>query len=329
MIKRRAESEVSRLSHSVCELISTGSTLLDLCISGKRYPKGGIPGGIIVEIFGPASSGKTAILSELCASAQARKGSVMYLDPEGRLDQEYSKIYGMELNKEDYHMPDTVVEAFEKLRNWEPKEGKAVNIIATDSLAALSTDLEMDKGDKMGMKRAKDFSAELRKTARIIKNRNCILACSNQMREGERGTFTPGGQAIPYYSSLRIRVTQKELVEREVKLNSGVKISKAIGIRSECYIKKSTVDDPFRTCSIYILFNYGIDDIRGNLHYLKSMTGDTMFTCADGKRFIGIEQAIRHTESNNLADDLKKSVIKLWNAAEEAFKCSRSAKSRE
>ena len=32
--------------------VSTGSTLLDLTISGRRRREGGIPGGIIVEIFG-------------------------------------------------------------------------------------------------------------------------------------------------------------------------------------------------------------------------------------------------------------------------------------
>ena len=36
------------------KMISTGSTLLDLAISGGRVRGGKIPAGILVEIFGPA-----------------------------------------------------------------------------------------------------------------------------------------------------------------------------------------------------------------------------------------------------------------------------------
>ena len=46
-------------------VISTGSTLLDLAISGKRVHGGGLPSGILVEVFGPSGSGKTVLLSEI------------------------------------------------------------------------------------------------------------------------------------------------------------------------------------------------------------------------------------------------------------------------
>ena len=45
--------------------ISTGSTLADLAISGGRIRGGGLPSGILVEIFGPSGSGKTVLLSEI------------------------------------------------------------------------------------------------------------------------------------------------------------------------------------------------------------------------------------------------------------------------
>ena len=34
------------------QVLSTGSTLLDLAISGKRVRGGGVPGGVLMEIFG-------------------------------------------------------------------------------------------------------------------------------------------------------------------------------------------------------------------------------------------------------------------------------------
>ena len=154
------------------KVISTGSSLLDLAISGGRIRGGGIPGGIIIEVFGPSGSGKTAILAELCASAQAKGGDICFLDPEARLDREYCLIYGLSLPDENYYRPDTVTEMFDLIWKWEPPSSGTINVIAADSLAALSTEMEMEDEDKMGMRRAKEFSEGLRKTCRLIANNN-------------------------------------------------------------------------------------------------------------------------------------------------------------
>ena len=103
MIRRTTEEMANEVAASINEeqksfspekgnidaLLSTGSTLLDLAISGGVVRGGGIPGGIMVEIFGPSGSGKTSLLAEICASAIARGGRVRVLDPEGRLNREY------------------------------------------------------------------------------------------------------------------------------------------------------------------------------------------------------------------------------------------------
>ena len=227
--------------------------------------------------------------------------------------------------------PDTVSEVFDSIAAWKPKgRGKdAINLIATDSLAALSTELELGpKGDKMGMKRAKEFSQGFRKLARIIANENYLMACSNQVREGDYGEVTPGGQAIPFYSSLRIRINQTKIIEKEVTLDNKVKVKKAKGIISSCYIKKSTVDDPYRTCDIHIIFNYGIDDVRANLQYIKDMTDETMYVTPDKRRYQGIDQAIAHIEEKELELTLRQHVIKIWNEIESKFKIDRKVKQR-
>jgi len=48
--KREYDGDMGRV-------ISTGSTLLDLAISGGRIRGGGLPLGILVEIFGPPGCG--------------------------------------------------------------------------------------------------------------------------------------------------------------------------------------------------------------------------------------------------------------------------------
>ena len=313
-------------------VISTGSTLLDLAISGGRVRGGGVPSGILLEVFGPSSVGKSSVLAEMCADTQFKGGKVKFLDPEARLDAEYMRIYGMELGKEDYHMPDTVNEVFDHILNWKPPKAPegSTNIIATDSLAALSSDLEMsDKGDKRGQKIAKDFSQGLRKTCRLIKRNKFIIACSNQVRQGDTGEVTSGGKGIPFYASLRIRVgppAQNKYLTKTATIN-GVKHDKIYGIQSICTIKKSSIDDPYRTAPIFIVFGFGIDDIRGNLTYLKQMTDSDKY---DGitQEFGRIDTAITHIEENNLELELKNKVIDLWEEIENKFKVVRKPKIR-
>jgi len=343
-LRRRKEKDVSEMVEEVKEaaaegeahrgqeldfskVVSTGSTLLDLAISGKRVRGGGIPGGILVEVFGPPSSGKTAILAEICASAQARGGEVMILDPEARFDKEYARIYGVTVNEEHYYRPDTVTETFTMIRNWRPKRNDVVNVVACDSLAALSTEMELEEGDKRGMRRAKEFSQELRKVCRLIANNGWLVVCSNQVREGDFGEFTPGGKAIPFYSSVRIRVAQRKKLVKRVRLSSGKEVQKVVGIESEFVIKKSSIDDPFREGFLYIVFGYGIDDVRANLQYIKDMEKLTKYRAVD-REFQRIDDAIRYVEENNLYDALREEVINLWEEVEKKFETARRPKPR-
>ena len=323
-------------------IVSSGSTLLDLSISGGRIYGGGIPCSILMEIHGPSGSGKTALLSEIAASAQLQNGDIMYQDPESRMDKEYARIYQVELDKTNYHQPETVEEVFALVKNW--KTEKTPKVLLTDSLAALTTDLEMsDKGDKMGMKRAKEFSAGFRKAARTISQ--MLWVCSNQEREGDNGPVTPGGKAIPYYSSLRIRcrqikkieiekgfmpkailALQEQSIDKKEKKAKEVTVTQTIGILSECIIGKSTVDDPFRTAPIYIMFGYGIDDIRANLQYLKDMCNLTTYPTPDGKKYMGLDQAVMHVEENDLSKELKKQTIDIWYEVQDLFRANRLRK---
>jgi len=188
-IAEKFEKDMSERNVNMVEsgdmYISTGSTLLDLALTGTRVEGGGMPGGIIVEIFGENSLGKTAVLSEICASAQANNGEVSFNDPEARLDRDYAELYGMSLNDGDYQRIKYVDKVFDDIRKWEPENTSTINVYGTDSLAALTTELEMDKGDKMGMRRAKEFSEGLRKTSVDIAVPHKLVVCTNQIRQSE------------------------------------------------------------------------------------------------------------------------------------------------
>lgn len=306
-------------------MISTGSTLLDLALTGTRAYGGGVPAGILVEIFGKSGSGKTSILSEMGGSVQARGGKVRFMDPEARLDEKYAATYGLQIPEDEYFRPDTVSELFDLIGDWEPPQGK-VNLVAADSLAALSTDLELEKGDKMGMRRAKEFSEGLRKYCRIIAERNWIVAASNQVRQGDFGVTTPGGMAVEFYSSARISVNRKTIIEKE-KAFGKAKVKRAVGIMSECVVVKSSIDRPYRTAPIYIIFDYGLDDVRANLQFMKDMHSTTTYNAFD-KTYQSLDAAVGYIEDHNLEARLRKETIDLWIEIEKKFKTNRKPKAR-
>lgn len=305
-------------------MISTGSTLLDLAISGGRNKTGGIPTGIFVEIFGPSGAGKTVLLCQLAGNVQKMQGKVMFHDPEARLDKQFAKMFGLQTAEIKYSTPDTVPQVFSSIRDWLPKE-KDDNIygVFADSLAALSTDMEMGKdGDKMGMRRAKEFSEELRKTCRVITNTGALVVCSNQVRQsmemyGPRYK-SPGGEAIGFYSSLRLRCSRAEKIKTKRSIK-GKDHERIVGVKTTVEVFKSSVWKPFRTADIYIIYDYGIDDIRANLQFLKTVTGDTVYMIGDEKLDRSLNKAIQIVEEDEMEKELKKETIAMWNEIEEKF----------
>lgn len=333
--EKGTQEEFSRTIKANFEkMISTGCTLLDLALTGGVSHAGGLPGGILVEIYGESGSGKTAILTETAAIAQEMGGEVLFLDPEARLNREYAELYGLNIEDEkNYERPDTVTELFTHLVEWQPERDDVINVFAADSLAALSTEMEMKEGDKMGMRRAKEFSEGLRKTARLIASKNQILLASNQTRDnGSGGTATPGGKGVGYYASARIetkKVFPKWRIEKEItytgESGNKTKVKKLVGIWTKCKIIKNSLDDPFREVNIAIRFKYGIDDVATNLQWLKDIMGTTNYTFKDVSAR-GLDQMIQKIEAQGLVDDLREHVINIWHEVEDGFKIQRKKK---
>jgi recombination protein RecA len=322
------EKEDSKKEVCPARIISTGSTLLDLAISGGIYPEGGIPFGIMVEVFGPSGSGKTVLLCEIAGRILREGGNVMFHDPEGRLNFQFANLFGVEKEKISYTMPNTISEVFRSIREWEPKNPDGPSAIFADSLAALSTEMEMEDEDKMGMRRAKEFSEELRKTCRVLASKGYLLICSNQIRQNlEAGPFgqkyiSPGGEAIGFYSSLRLRTSKPKPIKQEKTIGSKT-ISRIVGVEVQIEVFKSSIWKPFRSAPLTILYDYGIDDIRENLQYVKEMTGSQVYCVEDEKLSKSLEKSIAIVEKRGLQDVLKRQVIRIWNEVEDQFTVKR------
>lgn len=305
-------------------MISTGSTLLDLAISGGRKRGGGIPAGILTEVFGPSGTGKTVLLCEIAGNVVKQGGQVMFRDPEARLNTQFAKMFGLNVEEIDYDIPATVVEVFEPVRKWNPESKDKVHGVFVDSLAALTTEWEADGKDQYGMRRAKEFSEQLRLTCRTLREKNLIMVCSNQVRQNlDAGPYgqkykAPGGEAVGFYSSLRLRCIGAQKITEE-KTIRGNKIKKVVGVETEIEVFKSSVWKPYNRATISIIYDYGIDDIKENLKFVKEMTGSTVYTLGGEKLSNSIKEAIKIVEEDNLEEKLREEVIELWEEIEGAF----------
>jgi len=314
--------------------ISTGSTLLDLAISGEIIHGGGIPTGIAVEIFGDSSAGKTVLMCEIAGAIQRKGGDVIFNDPEARLNKEFAALFDFSITDKTIKEPDTIAEVFNLFDSWKPA-GDPPHAIIADSIAALCTEEEMkDAKGYDGAKRANDFSQGFRRTCRMLKQRGWLMVFSNQIRDTmatmpfAKKTKATGGHAPKFYASLRLEIVKKQVIKAERNLY-GKEHKESIGILSHIDVVKSSVGKGYRSADIYIMDNYGIDDIRANLVFLKQNSQHKKYSI-DGEEILSnsLDGAISYVEENGIEEELKEAVIELWEEIQAQFVQDRMPKRR-
>jgi len=340
-IKSHSQKKVEPKEYDgdIDNVISTGSTLLNLAISGGRRRGGGIPGGVIVEIFGPPSIGKTSLICEVAGGVQREGGELRFYDPEGRLSSNFAKIFDLQLSKEEIKHPKTPLDIFPPLRDWQPKNPNLINGIFIDSIASLMSDLELENKKDEYSRVAKLFSQELRKSSIPIAEKKFIVMAANQLRQkvgmtgfGEKYD-TPCGEAWKFYASLRLKATKANPYKLKQKITfRGKEIEEVIGTVLDIYVYKSSIWVGHHSATVYLLNDYGIDDIRANLMYLKQYgrkakkpdgTDYSGYSLNGDKLGVGIDDALSIIEKDRRFLELKEAVIDLWEEIQVHFKVTR------
>ncbi len=213
--------------------LNTGSLYLNAVIGD---PVHGIPFGRIIEISGEESHGKTALALELAGMAQRNNGAaVIMYDAEGSFEAVWAEARGL-CTTENFHLVQTYMvkenngsrheldsaEIFTELRMLvELLHNKAPErpiVLIVDSIASLVTPRESSKDiEDFSMRETADLamfmSQLMRKWAPKCRNNNVLMICINQLRTKPGMSFgdpryTPGGKALPFYASVRVRMAR-------------------------------------------------------------------------------------------------------------------------
>lgn len=252
---------------SEVEVLPTGIPSLDY-----KLGVGGIPRGRIVEIFGPEGAGKTTLAIKIMAEAQRMTGQmprttykfdpddmkpisgrVGFIDVEHAFSSDLAKLHGLNMGKDSgfyFTQPTGGDEALQILEYM--VNSNLFDVIVVDSVAGLTSleEQEKDIGSKVMAGTAQLMSNGLRKLVPLVSKSKTIVIFINQIREKVAVMFgspetTPGGKALKFYSSIRMRVAQKEsLIEGSTRVGHVMKID----------IKKNKVAPPFQTAEIELLY---------------------------------------------------------------------------
>lgn len=262
---------------------------------------GGTPLGRVLEIYGPESSGKTSLALHMLGICQRLGGKTAYLDIEMSWEPEYAMSHSLDPEELLIGRPETAEKAFD-LINTLVKNG--FNMIVLDSVAALTPEEEANATTgkmQIGLQ-ARIMSKALRKLTTLIKKYNCTVIFINQTRVKIGVVFgnpetTPGGNALKFYSSIRMNVKKIDWIGGK---------DKPTGIHQRIKCIKNKVSPPFRTCELYMTYKrgysvardlieigsqFGVIDQKGRTYYfgnIKLGVGDK-----DAAKFIKKDRKVR------------------------------------
>ena len=277
---------------SVKYFVDSGNLALNYICSG-RFMGGGVPGGKLTEIYGPSSSSKSLIGTNVLFGCQRAGGVAILEDCENSANKEFiQRASHCDLSKIVRHTPETLEDVFLKMyKSMEfirTKKKDCPIAIVYDSIGVSPSARELrevnlpENASKADFKRivganeqpgerAKICSREFRKLNTQMEKYNTTVVILNQTRSkigvlyGNPTTTAGGGNALPFYASCRLETATMKKIEYKL----SAKKTKILGMNFRVKNVKNKTHRPFiSTENIQLLFEHGINPISGLLSCL-------------------------------------------------------------
>ncbi|MGV2866418.1 hypothetical protein [Achromobacter sp. AGC39] len=259
--------------------IDTGVPQWNQMLGGEKDT--GVPQGRLLEMFGPSSSGKTAIATHLMKQTQLAGGIAGFMDHERSFDIDMASGPRMGLDPNFprfiYKRPRTweesntqIAQAASKIRESGAIAPEAPILFVFDSIASAIPASSAGKNmDELNMN---DTTALARVTSTTLKTMalhagdlNFTVLYLNQIRTkpgvvyGDP-TTTPGGGAMEFYATFRIALGRTKIMEERTVGGKKEKVFAGQSIKMRT--TKNKLTRPFQELSINMMFE---DD--GNAYF--------------------------------------------------------------
>ena len=256
--------------------LDTGLPELNWVLGGD-YNRGA-PMGRFIEIFGPASAGKTFISTMLMKAAQEKGGIAFFSDHERSFSPEFANTLGLNTDRTVFkHLkPETFEDSIEMFKRVAPmvrEKGLPMDvplIWVIDSVAAMiprallyekdargklvrRTKADVNMRDKLELATCTSVHYPVLKS--FAEDYNVTVVALNQIRLDPGVMFgnpekTPGGKSAEFYADIRVSLGKKDVTngkkgdDREV-----------MGFEITANAVKNKVGRPFRKATWHVRFH--------------------------------------------------------------------------
>lgn len=345
------------LNLSPSQMVPTGSTLLDLGLSGTVH--GGWVLGGYYSLAGESGAGKTFLVWSTFAAAAAKfpQHRLILDDPERGSLMDKS-LFGQAaarvsppcyVSGEPCHS-DTVEDFYANIqRNIDSVPTNGPFIYVLDSMDSLSSEMERRqlagalRANEVGDEAAGDYgdgkarinSRRLRGVVSQLAGCNSMLIVISQVREDLKARYKrdsiSGGRAIKFYAACQVTIRRKSPITKEVTVQ-GQKVAREIGmVATAAAIKNRITGQNNWASDITIDISYGIDDVTDcltwlNAHnFLERPTAQRLdISPIDPGGFVGIlPRCAERIEQQRLEPALKEYMAKCWAAVNAKFRSAR------
>jgi len=261
--------------------ITSGSIVLDYVIGGAPNKHGvppcpGWPKGMISNIYGHESSGKTTVALEAAAAVCARGGVVAFIDWEHAISLDYAAALGVPVDDPDrfYLVQPNTLEAGLSVLFACARAG--VDLVILDSVGAgvpkiLKEQALEEKGGlgRVGMVAAvwssvlPQLASDVAETGTHIMGLSQLRKNINTQGYGENTTHQ-GGDAWKFYSALRMSFRRVQSIKtKDYDALTHKQIERATSAIIRATVKKSKISNSQqREADFHITFGEGIDNTR-------------------------------------------------------------------